>query len=269
MVEEETPPIPEGCFDGVMNQDETEVDCGGTCPVCTVASSCQDLLAQTPQSPSGIYRIDPDGDGPGEPSFAYCDMVGEGGGWTLAMKLDGTRDTFLYGSALWTSTNTYNENSPNLDRTEAKLAVFNALSFSEIRVGMMYNDELRWIRIDYAANSLLSIFQTDSLTSITVPKSDWLSLLSNSLLQANCNRTGFNVRSGPLANDVVGVRLGIIANNEADCGSPDSFIGLGYTGFMPGCETTIFLTTKTGNGSTCTTPADTRNTAAYGYLMVR
>ena len=98
------------CTDGVRNGNETDTDCGGgTCPrcatglgcqasrdcmsnvcdtslatpVCILPTSCRTLNQATPGLPSGTYRIDPDGAGSITPFDVYCDMVTNGGGWTL------------------------------------------------------------------------------------------------------------------------------------------------------------------------------------------
>lgn len=90
------------CSDGQLNQDESDVDCGGSCPPCDsdamcnsgldcksgrcdggacfpLHPSCLQLLTARPGLPSGTYPLDPDGDG-ANPTPFFCDM--DGGGWT-------------------------------------------------------------------------------------------------------------------------------------------------------------------------------------------
>lgn len=74
---------------------------GATCEIVGVAdgTSCLDILTRLPASVSGMYAIDPDGNGPAELFAAYCDMTTDGGGWTAVRS-----DTFESGSATdWSS----------------------------------------------------------------------------------------------------------------------------------------------------------------------
>ena len=66
--------------------------CGGACltgamcasGTCTapVLAGCAALHTAAPTLPSGVYRVDPDGDGARAPFSVYCDMTSDGGGWT-------------------------------------------------------------------------------------------------------------------------------------------------------------------------------------------
>lgn len=81
-------------------------------------------------SESGVLEIDPGGTG--GPFAVHCDMETEGGGWTLALKADGERSTFRYDSPLWTSEELLDPDRVELDLTEAKLASFNRVPFTEV-----------------------------------------------------------------------------------------------------------------------------------------
>ncbi len=96
------------CSDKTKNGSETDIDCGGACPnkcssgaacgqrtdcaaqlncivgKCTAPSaSCSAIKQAAPAIEDGNYLIEPDGVGPLPTFDAYCDMMQDGGGWTL------------------------------------------------------------------------------------------------------------------------------------------------------------------------------------------
>ncbi len=267
------------CDDHKLNNGEPQIDCGGpNCKACLVgvATSCKALHAAQPTLTSDVYTIDVDDVGP-QPGFkTYCEMGADGGGWTLAMKIDGTKTTFDYENLIWVSEDTYNESATALDDTEAKLASFSTLAALTLRVGMKRNGVTQWLVIPVnvsPAKTLQALFGGESYVATSVGKPAWLGLVSGSGLQAFCNKEGFNVRSSVLASTKV--RLGILSNENGvnDCASCDSFVGFG-TG-NPRSDNnqsnTTFLA-GTGNGW----GGDNNNGGtlqldlpAMGYIMVR
>jgi hypothetical protein len=57
---------------------------GGT-PTAPSGMTCLTLLTDDASLASGVYSIDPDGDGGDPPVDVVCDMTTEGGGWTLGL----------------------------------------------------------------------------------------------------------------------------------------------------------------------------------------
>jgi hypothetical protein len=247
----------------VENCGECAKKCDFLCvsSACGTALSCKDLLARKPTATSGKYTIDPDGSGPNAPFDVYCDMSLDGGGWTLLMKLDGTKATFGYSAAYWTNTTTLNPTSADMTTTEAKFAAFNLLAGTDLRLGMTDAGTTRYLKLPLGASTTLyDRLLAGSYTASTVGRTPWTTLLASYSLQVNCNREGTNNAVGGYAS----VRIGILGNQEGDCGSPDSFIGFGAGPVACG-GTTI----TTGNYASCAPDNGDRNTATFGYVFIR
>lgn len=75
---------------------------------CALGRTCKEILDNALADGNGIYPIDPDGYDAGTPPFdVYCDMVEDGGGWTMVYKLSKDIDHDIYG--LWVNSGTLNE----------------------------------------------------------------------------------------------------------------------------------------------------------------
>jgi hypothetical protein len=283
--------VPSTCSDSVMNGTETSVDCGGVCPkgcaigascaaskdcdhaicsnlVCRPAPSCKalkDAFANAVSAPtSGVYTIDPQGGEGGAPYPVYCELSGDGGGWTLALKADGTKTTFAYDADLWRNKALLNPTLPDLDGQEAKLLSWNDVPFTQIRVGMASaGGTTQWLVLSQGSTSLHDLF-SGGYTASTSGRDAWKGLLAGSSLQPNCNMEGFGVEPAP---DPAGrVRLGILGNNEDDCTSSDSWLGIGGSG--AGCNGAP-PSTSVGNVAGCGADNGDVDIAAFGYVMVR
>jgi hypothetical protein len=154
---------------------------------------------------------------------------------------------------------------------ETKLATYWNMPFKEICLGMKVNNDLNFISISYQASSLYDVIADGRHRATSIGRSKWLSLVRGSGLQSNCNREGFNVRSPrPSYINLQVVRIGIIANQQNQCNSPDSYVG--YGGITKNKRNYCLMpkTSNTcGNVAYCMPPGGDKEIPAMGYIFVR
>ena len=127
----------------------------------------------------------------------------------------------------------------------------------------------KWIRInDSEGSSLFNVIAGGVFSSTTVGKETWKSLISETLLQENCNLEGLNVQQASIEHDNhVKVRIGIVANNQDDCESCDSCIGFGIS--IRSCNGYDLTSTSCGTSKAGCGNKPNKNMAAFGYILVQ
>ncbi|PFX22526.1 hypothetical protein AWC38_SpisGene12934 [Stylophora pistillata] len=143
--------------------------------------------------------------------------------------------TFHYDSGFWSNNVAYNlpGGETGFDTLETKLPTYWNTSFSKICLGMTINEQLRFIVINRQANSLYSLIADGQYCSTSLGRDTWKSLIgSQGSLQAHCNKEGFNLEpEGAFwKNKGCKARIGILTNNQNNCGDVESRIGFGTGG---------------------------------------
>ena len=105
-------------------------NCDGNVNEDCVYVSCSAVLDVAPNSNSGIYLIDPDGDGVGQPYQVYCDMDTEGGGWTLISRVSSASTTWSW--AAYNKDNSVWGDSETWAKTEMRNQAFFDLPGDEL-----------------------------------------------------------------------------------------------------------------------------------------
>ena len=128
---------PPGCGNGKLEPGEKCDDgntadgdgCSKTCVV-EVHASCKALAKGTP---SGIYMIDGDGDGPAAPFATRCEMTLDGGGWTLvAVSSDDGKHTWTWNNRSFWTTNTAVFGDASALHRDFKCRALHDLKFSDL-----------------------------------------------------------------------------------------------------------------------------------------
>ena len=118
---------------------------------------------------------------------------------------------------------------------------------------------VRFIVINKQANSLYSLIADGQYRNTSLSRETWKSLIGpEASLQPNCNKEGFNVK--PSGGSSYRTRIGILGNNEDNCGNCDSVIGFGNSGKL-GNYCGNLAPFKADNGD--------KNIAGIGYVLVQ
>ena len=111
-----------------------------------------------------------------------------------------------------------------------------------------------------------AVMSPDAYVPAMVGSDPWLAIVPLSELQANCNREGLNVtKTGNANGDFHRVRVGIIANGEQNCDTPESRLGLGGDGteLLPSGGPSV------GNANGHNNMNNQVEIAGYGAILVR
>ena len=163
---------------------------------------------------------------------------------------------------MWKNKLTLNtvEGSNLESNSETKSIAYSASSFDEICLGMRLGKETKYISKRYVADSLHDVISDGQYHHTQLGRDAWKSLIPGSSLQPHCNKEGFNVYFPHTR-----VRIGIFSNQENDCNSPDSRIGIGGAGGHCGQNNA----NSVGNEARCSPDNGDKSIKAVGLVLIK
>ena len=177
--------------------------------------------------------------------------------------LHATKTTFHYDSDLWSNNETFNVAGgvTGFDSQETKLPTYWKTRFSTICLGMKIGHQIRFIKINKTANSLMSLIADRQYRGTSLGRHTWKELIgSKASLQRHCNKEGFNVVGSSF--QWSRARIGILANNENACSNCDSRIGFGTGGYHDNSSTC-------GNEASLGADRGDKHIKAMGFILVQ
>ena len=173
------------------------------------------------------------------------------------------QNTFSYDSILWSNQNTITSGAAGgLSEEETKLHTYNTFAFDRLCIGIKTKRATRWQKLDVYSGSLYSLIKGGVYHPTAVGRKAWKKLIPQSSLQRNCNKEGFNVRVSNKATKAR-IRIGIISNQENNCHSPDSRIGIGGAGTNCGQDGS----NSVGNTARCRADNGDKDIKSFGYIF--
>ena len=177
------------------------------------------------------------------------------------------QNTFTYDSALWKNEETYaiQDGLEGISEKESKLASYWNTPFTKICLGMSHNGKRKWTTLNYAASSLYSVIADGKFRATNAGKATWKSLIAVSSLQYNCKREGFNV----MFNGNAVMRIGIVANNEVNCDTCDSWLGFSIAYVKNGGTWTNKMVCGNKARACCSPDNGSKILVTFGYILVQ
>lgn len=219
-------------------------------------ASCQEIHLANPMAPSGVYTITSVMQGTYE---VYCEMDADGGGWTLALKIDGTGNVLQYSDNLWKNNTVVNGGSPGLTPLDtAKYASYSDLPVTDLRLGMIepHTQAQHWMVAHLTAKlKTLKDLISSGTTQTNLSPAVWQGMLPGSDLSLQvCVVDGINVPGNGVS--ATQARIGIVAGNGGSCSHPTTSIGFGLIGLAGELPSGNYVEAGT-------------DIPAFGYVMVR
>ena len=192
----------------------------------SAALSCEALSDEEPALGNGVYWLNPIGGSVDNAFAVYCDLEADDGPWTLIVKVDGNETTFKYDEPIWVNQLLIDEDNSAPGSGEMKNKGYLLLPFTSIRVGMRVDadeeegdGQTRYLSIDIESDNMRQLMVRGDEHLTEFGRDRWRQLIPLTSLQPNCNAEGINVRHR--------LRFGLLGNEQDDCHTPDSFIGIG------------------------------------------